>query len=141
MMIRMKCTVLILLLICFFLTATDKPLLSHQELEILEYIQATSEIEAPDFNAWLFRFLYSLMRRIESLEFKMKHEQVIDPFLSPFATEILQVIYGKGKATMADIVHVTNAPRSTIKKYLNYLIDQKYIMRHGKGRAIWYTQV
>jgi len=105
----------------------------------LRRTQTTFKTENPDFDPWLLYFLRSLVKQIEHLEVKIKHEQIARPSLPPLAADILQLIQQKNKATMADIAQATNAPRSTIKKHLNFLIDQKYIMRHGKGRAIWYT--
>ena len=105
----------------------------------LRRTQLTITTETPDFDPWLLYFLRSLIKQIEHLEFKMKREQITRPSLPPLAAEILELVQNKGRATMADIVQATNAPRSTIKKYLSFLIDQKYVMRHGKGRAIWYT--
>jgi len=105
----------------------------------LRRTQATFKTETPDFEPWLLYFLRSLVKQIEHLEFKIKHEQVARPSLSPVAAEILEVIQQKSRATMTDIAQVTKASRSTIKNQLNFLIDQKYIMRHGKGRGIWYT--
>ena len=139
-MTRIKHTVLSFILMGYSLIAmdnNDKPLLLQQELKAWE---CTTVTETPDFNVWLFCFLHSLVRRIEQLEFKMKHEQTTCSSLSPLATELLQVVYNKGKVTMTDIMQETNIPRSTIKKYLSFLIDQKYITRHGKGRATWYTR-
>jgi len=60
--------------------------------------------------------------------------------LPPLAKSILQFMQNINQATITDIIQATNAPRSTIKKHLNLLIDQKYLTRHGEGRAVWYTK-
>jgi len=140
MMTKTKYVILVFISVNHSFIATDnnQPCLSQQE-KAWEYMKVAVTPEMLDFNTWLFCFLHSLVRRIEDLELKMEHERTTCSSLPPVAAEILQMIQNKGKATMTDIEYATNASRSTIKKYLNFLIDQKYIMRHGKGRAIWYT--
>jgi Fic family protein len=106
----------------------------------LRRTQTTIKTETPDFNPWLLYFLRSLHKQIDHLKSKIEREQITRASLPPLAAEILQLVQNKGKATMTDIAEATNAPRSTIKKHLSHLVDQKYLTRHGKGRAIWYTQ-
>ena len=74
-------------------------------------------------------------REIEKLLLRLKTDS-----LPRLASDIIQLVQNKGKITINDVIQATNAPRSTIKKYLGMLVDQKYLTRHGQGRAIWYTQ-
>ncbi len=77
---------------------------------------------------------------LERLEFTMQREKITRASLPRLASDILQLVQDKEKITIADVIQATNAPRSTIKKYLNMLVDQKYLTRHGQGRSVWYTQ-
>jgi len=106
----------------------------------LRRTQTTLQTEKPDFQSWLFYFFHALQKQIERLEFTMKHEKITRASLPRLASDILELVQDKGKITIADVIQATNAPRSTIKKYLNMLVDQKYLTRHGQGRSVWYTQ-
>lgn len=68
-----------------------------------------------------------------------QYKQPIYASLPPLAENILYFIQNKNQVIISDIIHATQAPRSTIKKYLNLLINQKYLTRHGKSRGTWYT--
>jgi Fic family protein len=106
----------------------------------LRITQTTLRAEHQNFQPWLVYFVRSLHKQIQHLEFKINKEQILHISLPKLATDILQLVEKQGKITTAEIITATNAPRSTIKKYLAMLIDQKYLSRHGKGRAIWYTK-
>lgn len=107
----------------------------------LRLTQATLKTDHPQFDSWLSYFLRSLHKQIQQLEFKISKEQIMLTSLSKLASDIMQLVESKGRVVMADIISQTGAPRSTIKKQLNFLIDRKYLARHGQGKAIWYTKV
>jgi Fic family protein len=106
----------------------------------LRLTQSTIKVESPNFQPWLIYFLRSLQKQIERLEFTIKREKITRASLPRLASDILQLVQNQEKITMADVIQSTNEPRSTIKRHLNMLVDQKYLVRHGQGRAIWYTQ-
>jgi|SRR5579872_5677760 len=106
----------------------------------LRRTQTTLKTDNPDLQPWLLYFLRSLQKQIERLEFTMKREKITRASLPQLASDILQLAQDKERISISDIIEKTQAPRSTIKKYLNMLVDQKYLIRHGQGRAVWYTQ-
>lgn len=106
----------------------------------LRLTQNTLKTEKQNYQPWLLYFFRSLHKQIERLEFTMKREKITKASLPRLASDILQLAQELGKITITDIIHKTNAPRSTIKKQLTMLIDRKYLIRHGQGRAVWYTQ-
>lgn len=106
----------------------------------LRRTQTTLTTEKPDFQPWLLYFIRSLQKQIERLELSMKREKITRASLPQLASDILQLAQDKERVTIADIIEKTQAPRSTIKKYLNMLVDQKQLIRHGQGRSVWYTQ-
>ncbi|HLC06647.1 MAG TPA: Fic family protein [Candidatus Babeliales bacterium] len=106
----------------------------------LRLTQATLKTEKHNFQPWLLYFLRSLGKQIERLEFKINQEQITRISLPKLAIDIIQLVQDKGQIAMADIIASTGAPRSTIKKQLATLVDQKYLARHGQGRAVWYTR-
>jgi Fic family protein len=105
----------------------------------LRKTQITIKTESIDFHPWLLYFLRSLCKQIDHLESKIKYEQATHASLPPLATNILNFIQSVNKATVSDIIQTTDASRSTIKKYLKLLVNQKYLTRHGQGRMVWYT--
>ena len=107
----------------------------------LRLTQATLKTETPNFIPWQTYFLRSLQKQIERLEFTLKRENITHLSLPKLAEQILQLVQKQQKVTISDILQATQVPRSTVKKYLGMLIDQKYLMRHGQGRNIWYTIV
>jgi Fic family protein len=106
----------------------------------LRLTQATVKTKTPNFQPWLLYFLRSLQKQIERLEFTMKREKVTQASLPQLASDILRLVQNRGRISTADIIQATGAPQSTIKKYLSMLVDQKYLVRHGQGRTVWYTQ-
>ena len=70
-----------------------------------------------------------------------EHKYIAHPSLPKLAEDILQLVQKQQKITTSDILQETQAPRSTVKKYINMLVDQKYLMRHGQGRNVWYTLI
>jgi len=105
----------------------------------LRLTQATLKAEHPNFIPWLTYFLNSLKKQIERLDATLQREHITRPSLPKLADQILQLAHIHQKITTADIIKATNAPRSTIKKYLRMLVDHKYLLQHGQGRNVWYT--
>lgn len=106
----------------------------------LRLTQATLKKEKQDFNPWLIYFLRSLKKQIERLEYTLQKEKIMLASLPKLAAQILSLVEERGRITVSEIVNSTNAPLSTVKKYVSMLVTKKYLNRHGKGRAIWYTK-
>lgn len=106
----------------------------------LRLTQSTLKTENQNFQPWLLYFLRSLHKQIQQLEYKINKEQIMLVSLPPLAGKIMQLVQEKGRVTIADIMQQTNAPRSSIKKQLSFLVEKKYVARHGQGRAVWYTK-
>lgn len=107
----------------------------------LRLTQVTLKSEKHNFQPWLLYFFRSLDKQIERLEIKISQEQIMRTSLPQLAADIVQLVQDRGRITMADLIASTGAPRSTIKKQLGLLVDQKYLARHGQGRSVWYTKV
>ena len=60
-------------------------------------------------------------------------------YMPELAGQILNLIHEHGRLRIAEITKMTGANRSTIKKHLTNLVIQGNILRHGKGKATWYT--
>ncbi len=107
----------------------------------LRLTQATLKTDNSDFQPWIVYFLRSLHKQIQQLEIKIKKEHIILASLPQLASDIMRLVEERGRITMADIIEHTGVPRSTIKIQLSFLVDKKYLARHGQGKGVWYTQV
>lgn len=106
----------------------------------LRLTQSSLKGEMHNFQPWLSYFLRSLHKQIQQLEYKINKEQIMLVSLPPLAGDIMLLVEQKGRITIAEVMKHTNAPRSSIKKQLSFLVDKKYLARHGQGRAVWYTK-
>ena len=106
----------------------------------LRKTQSTLKLDVVEWDYWLMFFLQSILKLKKRLNNKIRDE--IDRFSKlPKSTEfILELIIKTGKVTMSEILLSTNDKRSTVKLKLNELIERKLIVRHGKGRGVWYSR-
>ena len=107
----------------------------------LRKTQSTLKLDVVEWDYWLMFFLQSILKLKKRLNNKIRDE--IDRFSKlPKSTEfILELITKTGKVTMNEILLSTKDKRSTVKLKLNELIERKLIVRHGKGRGVWYSRV
>ena len=106
----------------------------------LRQTQGTLKSESPDWQPWILFFLRALQRQKKRLETKVEQENLLLMQLPELSLQILQLVQSRGKATISDIVTVTNANRNTIKKHLEALVDTKRLKKNGIGKGTWYTR-
>jgi predicted HTH transcriptional regulator len=58
------------------------------------------------------------------------------PILSSKIIELARIHH---RITISDIINATQANRNTIKKYLERLVHEEYLIKYGKGRGVWYS--
>ena len=63
----------------------------------------------------------------------------MDISLLTITPEMLSLVADHHRLGIADLEKLTSANRSTIKKHLSDLTEASLLLRHGKGRATWYT--
>lgn len=105
----------------------------------LRQTQGTLKSEKINWQPWVIFFLRALKKQKQRLEEKIEKEKVILTQLPELSQKILGIIKSRGRATISDIVTLTNANRNTIKKHLESLVDSKHIQKQGIGRGSWYT--
>lgn len=93
----------------------------------------------PDFLPWLLFFLKSLVQQKRTLEIKIEKEKSLELDLPSLSTKILTLLKQRGCLTLKEIVALSQANRSTIKKHLRSLKESNLIVQHGLERATWYT--
>lgn len=105
----------------------------------LRQTQGTLKSETPDWQPWILFFLRALQQQKKRLEAKVEQESLLLMKLPELSHQILQLVKSRGKATISEIVTVTNANRNTIKKHLEVLVDTKRLHKNGIGKGTWYT--
>lgn len=105
----------------------------------LRQTQGTLKNEKLDWQPWLLFFLRTLQKQKRRLEAKVEQENLLLMQLPDLSVKILQLIQSRGRATISDIVTITNANRNTIKKHLEKLVETGHIQINGKGKGSWYS--
>lgn len=105
----------------------------------LRRTQGTLKSDVPDFTPWLTFFLRSLQKQKVHLEQKISKEKILMHHVPELVSQILQALQEHGRLTINNIEKLTGANRNTLKKQLADLVRQSSILRHGKGKATWYT--
>lgn len=105
----------------------------------LRQTQRTLKTESPDWQPWILFFLRALQRQKRRLEAKVEKENLLLMQLPELSLQILQLVQSRGKATISDIVTITNANRNTVKKHLEMLVETKRLQKNGIGKGTWYT--
>jgi Fic family protein len=106
----------------------------------LRRTQTTLDQAQPDWEPWILFFLRSLQRQKRKLAEKLEREKLIASDLPLLGQSILDLVRQHGRISMSEIVRATGQSRSTIKLRLTELVRKSILIRHGKGRATWYTQ-
>ncbi|HYJ12688.1 MAG TPA: Fic family protein [Thermomicrobiales bacterium] len=107
----------------------------------LRQTQMTLRDDRPDWHPWLDFFLTALQRQASHL--RLKAEQAIaeatsDRSLDATDLLIIEHVRQQSRATMAELIEITNVPRATLKLRLGKLVDAHRLARHGAGRSTWY---
>lgn len=105
----------------------------------LRKTQQTFKNELPDFKPWIIFFLQALQKQKNHLLSKLEVERTLYIDLSPLSIQILSLITQHGKLQISDLEKITGSNRNTIKKHLSQLVSNNHIIKHGKGRATWYS--
>lgn len=106
----------------------------------LRRTQGTLKSDVPIYDAWLSFFLSCVQKQKKNLEVKLQSFGDQSPSLSILSEQIYQLAAAQSRLTMADIEREISAPKSTVKFHLKQLTVNGHLMRHGQGRATWYTR-
>lgn len=105
----------------------------------LQRTQKAWQSKQYDWDEWLMFFCHCLQRQKRHLEIKLEKEKVILKVLSPLSMQILELISAHGRLTISEIAALTLAKRNTLKKALETLVREHYIVRNGIGKGSWYA--
>lgn len=104
----------------------------------LRRTQQTLQEESPNWNPWNLFFLKKLKKQTENLSERIKQEKLLIE-LSQLSLKILEITKERGRVQISELQKLTKANRSTIKVHLKDLVQQQYLVKHGKGRGVWYS--
>ncbi|MDP1727004.1 MAG: Fic family protein [Bacteroidota bacterium] len=105
----------------------------------LRQTQRTLNSDNPEWHPWVLFFLNVLKKQKQRLESKIEKEILLTGQLPELSFQILELIKSRGRATVKDIVAVTNANRNTIKKHLEGLVTAERLQKNGIGKGTWYS--
>lgn len=105
----------------------------------LRQTQGTLRSDAPNWQPWILFFLKALKQQKQSLEVKLEREKLLLGQLPELSLKILELVKSRGRIAISDVVVLTEANRNTIKKHLEALVDNKHLLKHGIGKATWYS--
>ena len=97
----------------------------------------------PDYEPWLMFFLKTLQKQKIRLEYKIEHANTsvqTNLDLPEISAKIMEVFETKDRATISELSELTETNINTIKKHLSSLVENNYLLKHGKTRGAWYTK-
>lgn len=103
----------------------------------------TSFSVSPDYEPWLMFFLKTLQKQKIRLEYKLEHtegKKLSNLDLPEVLAKIMQAFESKERATISELSKLTGVNLNTIKKHLATLVENNYLIKHGKTRGVWYTK-
>ncbi|MBF0138462.1 MAG: Fic family protein, partial [Magnetococcales bacterium] len=104
----------------------------------LRQTQGTIQTDAPNWQPWLLFFLRALAEQARRLDKKIEQEQLFQVALPKLAMQIVAYTREQGRITMGEACQVTRTSRHTLKLHFRSLLGMGYLVRHGKGRGVWY---
>ena len=96
-----------------------------------------------NYEPWLMFFLKTLQKQKIRLEYKLEHtetKKLSNLDLPEVSAKIMEVFETKERATISELSELTGININTIKKHLANLVENKYLIKHGKTRGAWYTK-
>lgn len=106
----------------------------------LRKTQSTMRKERVEWEPWLLFFLRCLARQKENLNTKIQIEHHRLESSSPLAAAVLRLLEDTDRVTLAEAVKATGANRNTLKVKMAEMVDSGLLLRHGRGRGVYYTR-
>lgn len=104
----------------------------------LRQTQGTIRGETPDWQPWLVFFLRAMDEQVARLEKKIEREKLVLAALPELSLAIIEFAREHGRITIGEAIKLTRASRNTLKQHFRALVERGQLIRHGKGRGVWY---
>lgn len=105
----------------------------------LRQTQGTIRTDAPNWQPWVLFFLRALQQQMKRLAMKLEREKIVLSALPELSLRIVDYAREHGRVTISDITRLTGTSRNTLKTHLRALVENRYLVLHGRGRGAWYT--
>lgn len=105
----------------------------------LHRTQGTLKTSSPDWLPWLDFFLRAIQQQKRRLETKIERERLMRAAMPELAVTILDLATEHGQISVGDIMRITAAPRSTVKKRVSELVEAGQLKPVGQGRGAKYV--
>ncbi len=105
----------------------------------LRKTQCSLDSTGVEYGPWIGFFLQTLHQQTRRLQQKLIQEKSLQATLPDLSQQILTHIQNHERASVADLVTVTQTSRNTIKDHLQRLVHSNHLARRGKGRGTWYS--
>ena len=96
-----------------------------------------SKLKSGGVNDWFKFFLKSMQKQKLALEAKMQNELAASK-MPPLSLQIIELIKGRGSASIGEAVAAIGANRNTVKLHLRNLVKDGFLQKEGVGRGIRY---
>jgi Fic family protein len=103
----------------------------------LRRAQGTLNKDDSKLSEWLLFFLYCMQKQKSELEKKLERESLLEK-LPELSAQILAFVKDRGRATISDIVNLTQDNRNTVKAHLKALVRTGRLSQQGVGKGTWY---
>jgi Fic family protein len=106
----------------------------------LRQTQTTLKESEPAWHPWLLFFLKALTTQKDRLLSRLDAEHEALATLTPLARSISELLASQARVSVASIVAATGVSRNTVKATLTRMLQTGLLVRHGSGRAVYYTK-
>lgn len=96
--------------------------------------------EGVDYEPWMSFFLTVLQKQKRLLESKVDAMTKNDYTLGKTSRNVLELFESKAEWEIRQISEVLEMNRNTAAKTVQKLVDEGYLIKHGKTRGAWYTK-
>lgn len=107
----------------------------------LKHTQQTLASGRVDWDVWIGFFLEVLCEQKNVLQRRLEKGRPEIANMPSLSTKVLRLFDKHERISMKEIERLTRGKRSTLKLRLGELVDEGYLVRHGKARATWYSRV
>ena len=103
----------------------------------LYYVNIQATNKSQDLTEWLEYFCEGILLSLQAVNNRIQNLQ--ESSLSNTQQQILETIRKKSRIKSADIQALLGISKQAVVKKLNSMINQRLIIRRGKGKATYYT--
>ena len=114
---------------------------AEEYYKALKHTQNTLAKGKVDWDAWLEFFFGLLKAQKDKLQHRVEKGSSEIANMPGLSTKILKQFEKNDRLSMKEIERLTRGKRSTLKLRLGELVEDGYLMRHGRARATWYSRV